>query len=297
MKYLLTIINLTFSIIMFGQNNFTLGLLLPEPSSNINETGISRLENKMISLVNKSDAFSYGYTNDFVLSPIVDVGESGLVQGGLENLAVTKVEITFLIKQISTGKTYGTISKTYKGSGKNQNSAITNSFSQINPTDKSIHQFLSESKEKIEKYYSENCSKIIQNAINIAKSGDYEQSISLLQSIPDTGNNCFASAQQSSLNYYKLYQKKLCSNNLTKAKSEIALNNFDNAVYYLQFIDNESACYKEAENLINQISSKITKKENQEFDLESKRINAIKEIGKAYYSNQAKTLNYTVIVR
>ena len=55
-------------------------------------------------------------------------------------------------------------------------------------------------------------------------------------------------------------------------------------------------CYKDAENLINQISSKIIKKENQTIDLETKRINAVKEIGKAYYTNLAKTANYTVIL-
>ena len=75
------------------------------------------------------------------------------------------------------------------------------------------------------------------------------------------------------------------------------MNNFENATYYLNFIDSESDCYKDAENLINQISSKIIKKENQTIDLETKRINAVKEIGKAYYTNLAKTANYTVIIK
>ena len=296
-----TILSIIFIIIfefLFSQtNNFTIGILLPEPNSKINESGISKLEIKLTNFLNKSDVFSYGYSNDFVLCPIIDITESGLVQGGLENLAVAKVEISFVIKQLSTGKTYGSITKTFKGSGKNESQALANSFSQIIPSDKILHDFLSESKNNIEKYYAENCSKIIQNANNIAKTGDYEQSISLLQSIPDTKNNCFENAQKTSITYYKLYHKKLCSSYITKAKSEIALNNFENATYYLNFIDSESDCYKDAENLINQISSKIIKKENQTIDLETKRINAVKEIGKAYYTNLAKTANYTVILK
>lgn len=291
-----------FFIILFGlgfsqTNNFTIGILLPDSNTKLNEIGISKLETKLVNFLNKSDVFSYGYNNDFVLYPIIDIAESGLVQGGLENLAVTKIEISFVIKQLSTGKTYGSVTKTYKGSGKNASQALANSFSQIISSDKILHSFLSESKNNIEQYYAENCSKIIQNANIVAKIGDYEQSISLLQSIPDVGNNCFENAQRTSISYYKQYQKKLCSNNIIKAKNEIALNNFENAAYYLEFIDNESECFKEANNLINQISSKITKKENQAIDLETKRINAIKEIGKAYYSNQAKSTNYTVIVR
>lgn len=290
MRTILLIIFIIIFELGFSQtNNFTIGILLPEPNSKINDSSISKLETKLTNFLNKSDVFSYGYSNDFVLYPIIDIAESGVVQGGLENLAVSKVEISFVIKQLSTGKTYG--------SGKNESQAIANSFSQINPTDKDLHDFLAVSKNNIEKYYAENCSKIIQNANNIGKTGDYEQSISLLQSIPDIGNSCFENAQKTSISYYKLYQKKLCSNNIIKAKSEITLNNYENAAYYLEFIDNESECFKEANNLINQISSKITKKENQAIDLETKRINAIKEIGKAYYSNQAKSTNYTVIVK
>ena len=298
MRTILLIIFIIIFELGFSQtNNFTIGILLPEPNSKINDSSISKLETKLTNFLNKSDVFSYGYSNDFVLYPIIDIAESGVVQGGLENLAVSKVEISFVIKQLSTGKTYGSVTKTFKGSGKNESQAIANSFSQINPTDKDLHDFLAVSKNNIEKYYAENCSKIIQNANNIGKTGDYEQSISLLQSIPDIGNSCFENAQKTSISYYKLYQKKLCSNNIIKAKSEITLNNYENAAYYLEFIDNESECFKEANNLINQISSKITKKENQAIDLETKRINAIKEIGKAYYSNQAKSTNYTVIVK
>ena len=82
-------------------NNFTIGILLPEPNSKINESGISKLEIKLTNFLNKSDVFSYGYSNDFVLCPIIDITESGLVQGGLENLAIAKVEISFVIKQLS----------------------------------------------------------------------------------------------------------------------------------------------------------------------------------------------------
>lgn len=298
MRAILSIITIIiFDLGISQTNNFTIGILLPETTSKINDIGISKLEAKLTNFLNKSDVFSYGYNNDFVLYPIIDIAESELVQGGLQNLAVTKVEISFVIKQLSTGKTHGSVTKTFKGSGKNENQALANSFSLINPTDKVLHNFLYESKNNIEKYYAENCSKIIKTADNIAKTGDYEQSISLLQSIPDTGNNCFDNAQKASISYYKLYQKKLCSSYITKAKSEIALNNFENAAYYLNFIDNESECYKNAETLISQISTKITKIENQAIDLETKRINAIKEIGKAYYYNLAKSANYTVIVK
>jgi hypothetical protein len=292
MRTILSVLFITIFGFTFAQTrNFTLGILLPKVNSKINETSIIKLETKLTNLLNNSKTFSYGYSNDFVLQAIIDDTESGVVQGGLENINVIKLEVSFIIKQLSTGKNYGSFIKTFKGSGKNESQAIANSFSQINPTDKALHNFLLESKINIDNFYKENCTKIIQNANNIAKTGDYESSISLLQSIPDN-NTCFKNAQEISISYYKQYQKKLCSINLTKAKSEIALNNFEKAVYYLDFIDYESECYKDALNLIDQISSKINRKEKEAMDLESKRINAIKEIGKAYYSNKVKSVIY-----
>ena len=65
----------------------------------------------------------------------------------------------------------------------------------------------------------------------------------------------------------------------------------------MNIIDSSSSCYSEVEKLINQISDKVEKAENRELDLEKRRIDAIKEIAKAYYSNSVRLVNYNVIVR
>mgnify|MGYP007060773840 CR=1 FL=1 len=46
-------------------------------------------------------------------------------------------------------------------------------------------------KEDIYKYFNENCASIENKAKNLYAKQDFEQAISLLQSIPETGNNCF----------------------------------------------------------------------------------------------------------
>jgi chaperonin cofactor prefoldin len=95
---------------------------------------------------------------------------------------------------------------------------------------------------------------------------------------------------------YKKYQSILCSQNLTKAKASIAINNYSEALEALEIIDPSSSCYSEVEKLIAQISSKVDRKEKQEVELEKQRIDAIKEIGKAYYSNSIKLVKYDVLV-
>ncbi|WP_293298396.1 hypothetical protein [Pedobacter sp. UBA4863] len=282
----------------FSQNtDFTLGIILPEPSQKINEAQITKLESKLSNLINNSGVVTYGYNNDFIIFPIVNIDDVSIVQGGLENITVTTIDLTLNIKQISSNKSFNIISRKIKGSGKTEQLAITNAFSLINTADKDLIEFLKIGKGNIYKYFDENCSKIMSKASNSYARQDFEQAISLLQSIPETGNNCFSEAQKNTLVYYKGYQSKLCKENITKAKSEIAVKNYETALSYLNMIDGSSSCYSEVEKLINQISDKVEKNDKKELDLEIRRINAIKEIAKAYYSNSVRTVKYNVIVR
>jgi len=298
MKKIILIISVILSNYSFAQNtDFTIGLILPEPSQKINEAQITKLESKLSNLINKSGVVTYGYNNDFVIFPIINIDDTSIVQGGLENITVTTIDLTLNIKQISSNKSFNIISKKIKGSGKTEELAITNGFSLIKVDDKDLIAFISKGKENIYKYFNDNCKSILNKATNLNAKQDYEQAISLLQSIPETGNSCYAEAQKNALTYYKSYQSKLCKENLVKAKSEISIKNYENALTYLNMIDSGSSCYSEVEKLINQISEKVQKDENKEIDLEKRRIDAIKEIAKAYYSNSVRLVKYNVIIK
>lgn len=298
MKKIILVLSLILSNYNFGQNaDFTLGLVLPEPNQKLNESQITKLESKLSNLINKSGVASYGYNNDFVIFPIINIDDTSFVQGGMENITVTTLDITLNIKQISTNKSFNIISKKIKGSGKSEQLAVTNAFSLIKVTDKDLIEFIVEGKKSIYKYFNENCTNILKKASNLYANQNFEEAISLLQSIPETGNNCYTEAQNNSILYYKGYQSKLCKENIIKAKSEIATKNYNDALTYLNMIDNNSSCFAEVEKLINQISDKVEKNDKQELDLEVRRINAIKEIAKAYYSNSVRTARYNVIIR
>ena len=270
---------------------------MPNSSSDFSQEQIQKLESKIIQIINNSNDVMVGYSNDFIVYPIVSIEETNIVEGGLQNLTVTSIDLSLFVKQVSTNVVYNSISKRIKGSGNNKSQSITNAFSQIKTNEESYKQFLSTSKTKITKYYTDNCKKIIQNAENLATKQDYEQSLGIFQSIPNSIENCYNEAQSKSIEIYKKYQSILCSKNLTKAKAAIAINDFPNALETLEQIDPSSSCYNEVKKLITQISQKVDRKEKQELDLEKQRINAIKEIGKAYYSNTIRLIKYNVIVR
>ncbi len=298
MPKLLLILLFTLPMYGFSQNSdFTLSLILPEPSQKLSAIQINTLENKLTNLINKSEVATIGFNNDFVIYPLVNIYDIGIVQGGLENLTVISLDLTLNIKQISSSKSFNSISKRIKGSGKTEELAVANALTLIKVNDKNLVDFIAKAKTNIYNYYNENCSNIINKANKLYTNYDYEQSISLLNSIPEIGNNCAAKAGELALQYYKVYQTKLCKQNIAKAKSEIILKNYENALSLLNQIDENSTCYADVENLMKQIVNNIDKAEKIELDLEHKRINAIKEIAKAYYSNTIRSVNYNVLVK
>lgn len=298
MKKILSGIFVLLSFQSFAQkSNFTLGLIMPEGNREFDDMQIKKLEGKLMSIINNSEVSQYGYSNDFVVYPIISIDEISSVQGGLEIITVAAIDLKLGIKQISTNRTFNLTSKKLKGSGKTEKLATTNALVNLKINDKDLVDFIVKGKENIYTYFNENCNQILNTAQNYFKTNSYEQAIALAQSIPETGNNCYQQAQNKALEYYKGYQSKLCTENISKAKGLIALKEYNNALTLLNMVDVNSNCYSQVEKLINEISTKINNADKMEMDLEVRRIDAIKEIAKAYYSSAARTIRYNVIIR
>ena len=268
--------------------DFTIGVANPETSDDFSQMQIQKLESKIVLLIDNSNEAIVGYNNDIALCSNVSIEGSEVVSGGMQNMTVTIVDFSFVIKQISTGVVYSTMSEKIKGSGNDYEQSITNAISNLNTIENRCSQFISQGKEKILNYYYANCNSIVQQAVNSGYKKDYEQALSILQSIP-ASTSCYDDAKKKSIELYVKYQQSLCPKYIMKAKGEIAVNNYSEAFTTLQLIDPESNCFKEANTLIAQISNKIDKREKQEYNLEIQRINAIKAIGVAYYSNKVRS--------
>lgn len=112
MKKIFLLFSIIFANISFAQKtDFTLGLILPEPSQKINEAQITKLESKLSNLIDKSGVVTYGYNNDFVIFPIINIDDTSVIQGGMENITVTTIDLTLNIKQISSNKSFNIIQK------------------------------------------------------------------------------------------------------------------------------------------------------------------------------------------
>lgn len=270
---------------------FTIGVLMPDAQSTTNqvdEAQMQKLESKIVEMVNNSNEATFGYSNDFVICPKLSVEETGRVEGGMQNIMVTTVSLTLMVKQISSNTVYNAVSRKIKGSGNTKEQSISSAISTINPSDNFYAQFITLSKEKIIAYYRDNCQRIMQEAKACETRKDYEQAISLLQSIPEQAP-CYKEASKKAVDLYIKYKNVLCSQFVTLAKSEMALKNYEMALVALNLSDPTSNCSGEVKKLISEISARTDKQEQREYNLEVMRINAVKEIGKAYFAHEASS--------
>lgn len=304
MKKIISAVFFLCTIQLFGQgNDLALTVIVPESSTNLSSTQLQKLQTKMTQLVNANGMAAVDYSTNFVIYPVVNIEDESVVEGGMQNIHVTTLDVVFNIKQLDNNLMFGSWSKSLKGSGKNKDLALSNAISQLQASDADFKSFISGGRKKLVDYYVNNCSKILEKADFAAQNSRYDEAIALLYAVPQEAASCYTSAQSKALAYYKKYQAKICGQKIQDAKLELAANNNMGVLNTLRYVDVESPCGKEVQSIMAQAAAKVDAEEKKQFDvcmmvykdavaLEKMRINAVKEIGKAYYYSQPKTITY-----
>ena len=312
MKKIISLVFLFVSFIFFAQNKSDIGKLYLGISFNedqfntFDQSVLKKVEGKLIQILAENGIAASGYNNGIIIEPNIIINNNEIVEGGMQNINVTKITLQILIKQDQTQKIFTSLSKDLKGTGKTTDIAINNAINSLSSNDSSISNFIEKSKSKINQYYEQNCSSIINRASSLEKTGQYEEALALIMSVPESAS-CYNNAQNKALETYKNYQKKNCNSFIKQAQASIAEKNYSLALENLTQIDSTSPCNTQSNALIKSVENKISAEEKKELDLlmklhndavslEKTRINAIKDIAAAYY--KSKTLpSHTIIVK
>ncbi|MDR1552523.1 MAG: hypothetical protein LBS69_03540 [Prevotellaceae bacterium] len=311
-KIYIIIFCLVNSILVYSQNTNDLGKILlnvytPDiPDLSTSET--AKLDTKIKQILSYND-IGYSFSlNSFVIYPVFEIYDIKQVEGGMKNIVIVTADITLFVKQIMNDNVISSVSTTLKGSGFSKKEAIANLFSNINTRDAKYKDFINESKSRISQLYEKYCPVFINKSEELEGKQQYEDALYLLATIPEE-LPCYSEIRKKTLDIYKLYQDIECKRQIQQAKSHIAIFQYTRAADILANIDPYSNCYKDAETLISQIKDKLELKEQQvldialegyknSVDLEKKRIDAVKEVAKSYYLNNAnKTVNHYNIMR
>ena len=311
-KIFLNITFLLMSVFGFCQSQADLGKIqlsvyFPEEDQNNYDSDVLyKIEGKLTQLLSNYGIVSTDYNNGLILQPKITINGNEIVEGGMQNINVTNMTLQLLIKQDQTNMVFASFSKQLKGTGRTESLALNSAVNSLSANDPALISFIEKGKEKLQLYYQTNCPQIIARSSQLEKSGNYEESLGLLLSIPETAS-CYKTAQAKSLETYKNFQKKNCASLIKQANVYIAEKDYSSAFSILMDIDSTSPCSSQSNALVKSIESKITAEEKKQWDLEMKmyndsvglekmKIGAIRDVAVSFYKSRQRP-NQTIIVK
>ena len=220
------------------------------------------------------------------------------------SMHVYTFQTTFYLGNGIDGNLFSSYTTNLKGIGTNQTKAYINAFRSISAKNEEISTFLNNAKAKVIDYYNAKCDNIMSQVSMLEKTNKYQDALYLLTSIPDVASSCYT---KSNARIEAVYKKAIdfdCKSKLAEAQLYWNANpNSDGAnqaAEILREINPNSTCFKDVKSFGAIISKKMNENDarewnlfyQQEVGLEKDRIEAIKEIGKAYGQGQPQNVNY-----
>ncbi|GAA3614877.1 hypothetical protein GCM10022396_35810 [Flavivirga amylovorans] len=240
------------------ENNINLSVILTNTGmEELSLTQKEKIQRKLYTMVTNHGIAGDSY---FVLFPKYEIYNETLVEG-LQNLTVLDIEFSMFIKEIQTGRIYGSLTQKIQAQGTTKRRAIDKSISKIKTSGNEIESFLAKTKTEIMDYYTSNCNQINSEANSLMQQKRFREAIALLYAVPkSTGSGCYNKIQSKLNEAYLGYMNATCEENIIRAKNAIKNNNNHSALEVLEEIDPESNCYKEAQQLSLEINGDLNKK-------------------------------------
>ncbi|MBR5906921.1 MAG: hypothetical protein IKZ50_00825 [Bacteroidales bacterium] len=308
MKKCLISIILVFSCLSgFSQTeryDVCIGVICPESLEHFSQPGLLRLSQKLtqIATVNGVAAINDGA---FIMYPTLSVYDIQRVEGGMRNIVTVKIDLSINVAQLRNRTVIGSISMTIIGNGFSIEEATANAMSNIDANNKRYSVFISDCKKRIYDYDEQYCKSFILKAKSLASQHLYEEALAQLALYPEVLPS-YPKVYKVTLEIFKEYQKQKSAELVQEARAQIAVQDYESAAQTLALVDPESPSYKESVLLLNTIMNNVEKQRKEEIQRELKRydskialnkyrINAAKEIAKAYYSNKPQISYYQII--
>jgi hypothetical protein len=164
------------------------------------------------------------------------------------------LEITLLIGDVIEGTLFASQVVNVKGIGNSETKAYLNAIKNIKDKDPVYASFLDKGKQKIVEYYNAQCDFIIKEAVTLADAKNYDEAMYKLSSVPQICKDCFSKCMDKVTEIYKAKIEYECQNNIAKATSLMAKEDYNSAADLLSPIIPEMACYAQAKTLIQNIN-------------------------------------------
>jgi len=284
-------------------NNIEIAPYIAESVDGIPIEAHQTLLNKMGEILTMNGIIK-GINSNFILTCNSTVSNE-VITSTAPTLHIYEISATFYIGNGVDGTLFSSFNTTLKGSGASKTKAYIDAFKGLKSGDKQFHSFIENAKQKIVTYYNTKCASIMEKVNTLDKTQLYEEASYILSSIPDA-SSCYTQAQQKMITLYQRAIDNDCKIKLANATNiwashpnEYGANKVSNI---LSSINPNAACFAQVKVLGAEVEKKMLENDKREFEiryeqevgLEKDRIEAIKEIGKAYGNGQPKNITYNV---
>lgn len=287
-----------------------IAVYFPEQVESIPRTSVNALSAKLITALGQSEMGASDDFAQFYLTCKAAVISRDVIPGAPPKYR-QNVDLTFYVIDAFSQKIFNAFTLSTNGIGNSEAQAYIACFQKIQPSNKDLQNFLTETNNRITTYYETQTDNIITTAQSLAKVNNYEEALFRLSQYPEvcSGYNRIVEA---ATGIYAKYVQDKANRDLAKARS--IWNAGQNSVAaaeagtYLAEIIPEASCYGEAVALWKEIKNTVkgdieyeraveTRNSAYEQEATIANINAWKAVGVAFGNNQkADTYNREIIV-
>jgi tetratricopeptide (TPR) repeat protein len=253
------------------------------------------IENKLTQLLTRNGIAGLDYLGQFILTVTTTPLDKEVIPGPPMKIT-EKMEMNLYIVDAYAKTIFSSTSVTVRGVGESENKCYMNAISHMPLQTPQVAQFVAEGKEKIIKYYDHEGEAIIKKAQFLASQKKYDEALWYVSLIPQQCQH-YDAALNAGKEIYQAYINNICNQNLALARAAWAAEQNSAGAYaagdYLANILPDAGCYDDAMALYKEIKGKVLddwkfemKMYQDGIDLESQRIDAMRQVGVAYGTNQ-----------
>ena len=253
------------------------------------------IENKLTQLLTRNGIAGVDYLGQFILTVTTTPLDKDVIPGPPMKIR-EKMEMNLYIADMYAKTIFSSTSITVQGLGETENKCYLNAISRMPLQTPQMAKFISDGKQKIIDYYDHEGEALIKKAQFLAKQKNYDEAIFYVSLIPQQSKH-YDAALAAGLQIYQQYLDNACAVNLAQARAAWAAEQNSAGAYaageYLSNILPDAGCYGDAMELYKEIKGKVLddwkfemKKYQDGVDLESQRIDAMRQVGVAYGNHQ-----------
>lgn len=184
-KYVLLLVVCMSSMFSYAQGDIQFSML-KAGQTNLPQSVIDALDMKLKQALTRNSATSSNQYNVFVIEPTIEIGESLVSAGLMEQVRFVKGEVTLIVKNKIDGSLYHSLTMPVTGeSAGSEEKCMKAMIASIKSTDSSFTRFVRVAREKIQDYYASNCSSILQKSKGLYDQKKYQEALSYLSAISE----------------------------------------------------------------------------------------------------------------